>query len=197
MYHDLKEIYWWNGMKRNVVEFVARYPNCQQVKDEHQRPVKSTDTPEQYAQLYIKKIVRVHSTPVSIITNPGAQFTVNVWKKFQQDLGTQGSWDDHLSLIEFAYNNSFHASIHMAPFEALYGRRYRTPIGWFEIGEDENLEFQEDDWVFLKVFPMNGTMWFGKKVVGDLSAIMLVEAIKVNEELSYEEISVAILDRQV
>ena len=40
----------------------------------------------------------------------------------------KGIWDDHLPLIEFAYNNSYHSSIQMAPFEALYGRRYRSLI---------------------------------------------------------------------
>ncbi|XP_070005142.1 uncharacterized protein [Nicotiana sylvestris] len=43
-----------------------------------------------------------------------------------------GNWDDHLPLIEFAYNNSYQASISMAPYEALYGRRCRSPVGWFE-----------------------------------------------------------------
>ena len=38
MYHNLKEVYWWNDMKRNVVNFLARCLNCQQVKAEHQRP---------------------------------------------------------------------------------------------------------------------------------------------------------------
>ena len=47
----------------------------------------------------------------------------------------KGSWVDHFPLIEFAYNNSFHSSIKMAPFEALYGRRCRSPIGWYEVGE--------------------------------------------------------------
>ena len=46
-----------------------------------------------------------------------------------------GSWDTYLPLIEFTYNNSFHASIGMAPFEALYGRRCRTPLCWHESGE--------------------------------------------------------------
>ena len=50
-------------------------------------------------------------------------------------LELKGSWDDHLPLIEFAYNNSYHSSIGMAPFEALYGRRCRSPVGWFEVGE--------------------------------------------------------------
>ena len=50
-------------------------------------------------------------------------------------LDVKGSCDDHLPLIEFAYNNSFHSSIGMAPFEALYRRKCRSPIGWFEVGE--------------------------------------------------------------
>jgi hypothetical protein len=45
------------------------------------------------------------------------------------------SWDSYLPLIEFTYNNSFHSSIGMAPFEALYGRRCRTPLCWYESGE--------------------------------------------------------------
>ena len=47
----------------------------------------------------------------------------------------KGNWDKHLTLVEFAYNNSFHSSISMTPYEALYGRRCRSPIGWFEVGE--------------------------------------------------------------
>jgi hypothetical protein len=44
-------------------------------------------------------------------------------------------WDDCLSLVEFSYNNSYQESIEMAPFEALYGRRCRTPLNWSEPGE--------------------------------------------------------------
>ena len=54
-------------------------------------------------------------------------------------LDFEGSWDKYLPLIEFAYNNSYHSSIQMAPFEALYGRRCRTPVGWFETGEHQLL----------------------------------------------------------
>ncbi|KAJ9553167.1 hypothetical protein OSB04_017212 [Centaurea solstitialis] len=48
-----------------------------------------------------------------------------------------GNWDTHLPLVEFAYNNSFHSSIGMAPFEALYGRKCRTPTCWLEAGEKQ------------------------------------------------------------
>jgi hypothetical protein len=47
------------------------------------------------------------------------------------------NWDKHLSLAEFAYNNSYQSSLKMAPFEALYGRRCRTPLNWSQPGERE------------------------------------------------------------
>nr|GEV86892.1 reverse transcriptase domain-containing protein [Tanacetum cinerariifolium] len=44
-------------------------------------------------------------------------------------------WVNHLPLVEFSYNNSYHASIKAAPFEALYGRKCRSPVCWTEVGE--------------------------------------------------------------
>ncbi|WOG95287.1 hypothetical protein DCAR_0414599 [Daucus carota subsp. sativus] len=49
-------------------------------------------------------------------------------------LDFEGSWDEHLPLVEFSYNNSYHASIGMPPYEALYGRKCRSPICWDEVG---------------------------------------------------------------
>ena len=46
-----------------------------------------------------------------------------------------GSWDRYIPLMEFAYNNSYQSSIGMAPYEALYGRRCRTPMCWTELNE--------------------------------------------------------------
>ncbi|GJR55141.1 putative reverse transcriptase domain-containing protein [Tanacetum coccineum] len=48
-----------------------------------------------------------------------------------------GNWDTHLVLVEFSYNNSYHSNMKCAPFEALYGRRCRTPIAWVEVGESK------------------------------------------------------------
>ncbi|KAH9303245.1 hypothetical protein KI387_014828, partial [Taxus chinensis] len=45
----------------------------------------------------------------------------------------QYKWEEYLPLVEFAYNNTYHSSLKMAPFEALYGRKYRTPISWDSI----------------------------------------------------------------
>jgi hypothetical protein len=59
-------------------------------------------------------------------------------------LSWQGSWEDHLPLVEFAYNNSYQASIRMAPYEALYGRKCRSPLCWDAVGEKAVLG---PDWV--------------------------------------------------
>nr|GEW75966.1 putative reverse transcriptase domain-containing protein [Tanacetum cinerariifolium] len=48
-----------------------------------------------------------------------------------------GSWDVHLPLVEFSYNNSYHSSVRCAPFEALYSRKCRSPIMWVEVGEGQ------------------------------------------------------------
>ncbi|WVZ97541.1 hypothetical protein U9M48_043067 [Paspalum notatum var. saurae] len=87
-------------------------------------------------------------------------------------------WDDCLLLAEFAYNNSYQKSLDMAPFEALYGRRCRTPLNWPEPGErvtfgpdlksysDKRrrpLVFEKDDHVYLRVSPMKGVHRFGVK----------------------------------
>ncbi|GKF69132.1 putative reverse transcriptase domain-containing protein, partial [Tanacetum coccineum] len=48
-------------------------------------------------------------------------------------------WVNHLPLVEFSYNNSYHASIKAAPFEALYGRKFRSPVCWTEVGEAQIL----------------------------------------------------------
>ena len=50
-------------------------------------------------------------------------------------LNHQGSWEEHLPLVEFTYNNSYQVSIQMAPYEALYGRPCRSSLCWTEVGE--------------------------------------------------------------
>ncbi|GJS35567.1 putative reverse transcriptase domain-containing protein [Tanacetum coccineum] len=85
-------------------------------------------------------------------------------------------WERHLPLIEFSYNNSYHASIKAALFEALYGRKCLSPICWAEriqAARDRQksyadvrrkpLEFQVGDRVMLKVSPWKGVIRFGKR----------------------------------
>ncbi|XP_070010319.1 uncharacterized protein [Nicotiana sylvestris] len=114
-------------------------------------------------------------------------------------LDFKGSWDDHLPLIEFGYNNSFHASIQMVimRFEkkGKLSLRYVGPYRIIQrIGQVAyKLELPPEMSMVHPVFHVSML----RKVVGDLSSIVPVETIEVNEELSYEEVPVAILDMQV
>jgi hypothetical protein len=212
MYRDLREVYWWNNMKKEIAHFVEQCLTCQQVKVEHQRPsgllqplpipewkwenismdfvcglprtsknhdaiwvvvdrltksahfipIRMNYSLDKLAKLYVNEIVRLHGVPVSIVSNRDPRFTSRFWGSLQKALGTKlnfstafhpqtdgqskrtiqiledilracvldfkGSWIDHLTLVEFAYNNSYQASIEMAPYEALYGRRCRSPF---------------------------------------------------------------------
>ena len=138
-------------------------------KSAHFLVVQMTFTLERFCRLYIQEIVRLHGSPVSIVSDIDLRFMTHFWKSFQKAMGTRltmsttfhpqtdgqlemtiqvledmlracvldhmGSWEEHLPLVEFAYNNSYQASIQMAPYEALYGRPCRSPICWTEVGE--------------------------------------------------------------
>ncbi|GKE58770.1 putative reverse transcriptase domain-containing protein [Tanacetum coccineum] len=69
-------------------------------------------------------------------------------------------WVRHLPLVEFSYNNNYHASIKAAPFEALYGRKCRSLVCW---AERKQVEFQVGNKVMLKVSPWKGVVRFGKR----------------------------------
>ncbi|KAA3478731.1 DNA/RNA polymerases superfamily protein [Gossypium australe] len=189
MYNDLKQYYWWHGMKRDISDYVSKCLVCQQVKAEHQVPsglLKPIMIPEwkwdrvtidfisdfpldKLAELYVSQIVRLQGVPTSIVSDRNPRFTSRFWKKLQDALGTklhfstafhpqsdgqserviqiledmlrccvlefEGTWERFLSLIEFAYNNSFQSSIKMASYEALYGQKCRTPLYWTELSE--------------------------------------------------------------
>nr|GEW53133.1 putative reverse transcriptase domain-containing protein [Tanacetum cinerariifolium] len=110
-------------------------------KSTHFLPVKTTDNMEKLTQLYMKEIVCWHGVPISIISNKDNKFASRFWGSLQRALGTQLdmsiAWDRHLPLVEFSYNNSYHASIKAAPFKALYGRKCRSPVCWSEVGDSQ------------------------------------------------------------
>jgi hypothetical protein len=219
MYQDLKQKYWWNGMKKDVATHVVVCDICQRVKAEHQRPagllqplqvpewkweefgmdfivglprtpdgydsiwviinrltkvahfipVKTNYTGAKLAELYISRIVCLHGVPKKIVSDRGSQFTSRFWQKLHECMDTKlnfssayhpqtdgqtertnqvledmlracaikhvGRWDKSFPYAEFSYNNSYQASLKMSPFEALYGRKCRTPLYWDQTGE--------------------------------------------------------------
>ncbi|KAJ8774323.1 hypothetical protein K2173_011195 [Erythroxylum novogranatense] len=159
MYRDLKEHFWWKGMKRDVAEYVGRCLVCQQVKAEHQAPsgmLQPLSIPEWKWQrimmdflMGLPRTVRKHdaiwealgtklnfSTAFHPQTDGQSERTIQTLEGMLRAcvMDFKGAWDEHLPLVEFAYNNSYHSSIQMAPYEALYGRRCRTPICWDDVG---------------------------------------------------------------
>ncbi|XP_073051317.1 uncharacterized protein [Primulina eburnea] len=142
-------------------------------KSSHFLPVKTTYSMNQYAEVYIQEIVRLHGIPVSIVSDRDPRFTSEFWKSLHRALGTKlafstayhpqsdgqserviqiledmlractidfpGSWDSKLPLVEFTYNNSYQSSIGITPYEALYGRKCRSPLYWEEVGERKML----------------------------------------------------------
>jgi hypothetical protein len=223
MYQDLKNKFWWCGMKRDIAEYVAQCPSCQLVKAEHKKPagqlqlldvpmwkwdqiamdfvvglpkapsgqdaiwviidrltksahflpIKFTNKLDKLAELYVREIVKLHGVPVSIVSDRDPWFTSRFWDRLQSAMGTKlnfstayhpqtdgqsertiqtledmlrlcvldfkGNWIRYLPLVEFAYNNNFQATIGMAPFEALYGRKCRSPLYWDDVGERQLL----------------------------------------------------------
>ncbi|CAN6678205.1 unnamed protein product [Malus baccata var. baccata] len=130
-------------------------------KSVHFIPVREKYPLSQLAALFISKIVKYHGIPSSIISDRDPRFTFKFWVAFQESLGSRllfngqyertiqtledmlrssvvqfgDAWHQRLDLMEFAYNNSYHSSIGMSPFEALYGKSCRTPLCWSEVGE--------------------------------------------------------------
>ncbi|GKD12977.1 putative reverse transcriptase domain-containing protein, partial [Tanacetum coccineum] len=221
IYYDLRDRYWWPGMKKDIAEYVSKCLTYLKVKAEHQRPSGLLQQPEipvwkwegiamhfvtklprtssvhdtiwvimdrltksahflpmredykmdRLARLYLNEIVSRHGVSISIISDRNSRFTSRFWQSMQEALGTcldmstayhpqtdsqsehtiqtledmlracvldfGGSWDVHLMLVEFSYNNSYHASVRCAPFEALYARKCRSPIMWAKVGEGQ------------------------------------------------------------
>nr|GFA48256.1 reverse transcriptase domain-containing protein [Tanacetum cinerariifolium] len=113
-------------------------------KSAHFIPTRETDSMETLTRLYIKEIVSQHGVPISIISDRDSHFTSRFWQSMQSALEDMlracvidfgKGWERHLPLVEFSYNNSYHASIKAAPFEALYGQKCRSPVCWAEVGD--------------------------------------------------------------
>ncbi|GKE41437.1 putative reverse transcriptase domain-containing protein [Tanacetum coccineum] len=116
-------------------------------KSAHFLPIKEIDSTENLTRLYMKEIVARHGILVSIISDRDSYFTSRTDGQSRRTIQTLddmlracvidfgNGWDIHLPLVEFSYNNSYHTSIKAAPFEALYGRKCRSPVCWAEVGE--------------------------------------------------------------
>ncbi|GJU48076.1 putative reverse transcriptase domain-containing protein [Tanacetum coccineum] len=139
----------WNNI---TMDFITKLPKSSQGHDTIwvivDRPTKSaiftpmreTDSTEKLVRMYIKEVVTRHGIPVSIICDRDPKFASHFWRSLQKALGTSLDMSTAYNpqtdgQIDFSYNNSYHASIKVAPYEALYGRKCHSPVCWSEAGE--------------------------------------------------------------
>ncbi|GKD48666.1 putative reverse transcriptase domain-containing protein [Tanacetum coccineum] len=153
MYQDLKPLYWWPNMKANIATYVSKCLTCAKVKADHQKPSGLLQQPkipvwkwERITMDFVSGLPRTPSRSLqeALGTNLDMSNANHPQMDGQRERAIQtledmlrtcvidfrSSWDRHLPLVEFSYNNSFHASIKAAPYEALYRRKYRSHVCW-------------------------------------------------------------------
>ncbi|GJS33917.1 putative reverse transcriptase domain-containing protein [Tanacetum coccineum] len=207
--------------------------------------MRENNSMDKLARLYMKEVVKRQGIPVSIICDHGGRFTSNFWREIQKALGTRLDmstayhqpgknhsdtrryvtclrdrlWERHLPLIESSYNNSYHASIKAAPFEALYVRKCRSPVCWAEVGDaqltgPELIHETTEKIVQIKqriqVSPWKGVIRFSKrrklnpryirpfkKCLSDEPLAILLDETHIDDKLHFIEELVEIMDREV
>ncbi|GJS54310.1 retrotransposon protein, putative, ty3-gypsy subclass [Tanacetum coccineum] len=219
MYHDLRDMYRWLGMKRDIATYVSKCLTCSKVKAEHQRPSSLLQQPKipewKWDKITMDFITKLRKTKSGHDT---------IWTKRAYNSDFRGyvkgvcdrfwwNWDVHLPLAEFSYNNSYHSSIRCAPFEALYGRKCSSPILWAEIGENSligpELVQETIDKVVLikeklkaardrqKSYADNRFNPLEFECLADANLHVPLDEIKIDKTLHFVEEPVEIMDRQV
>ncbi|GJT54965.1 putative reverse transcriptase domain-containing protein [Tanacetum coccineum] len=142
MYQDMKKLYWWPNMKAVLKAKHQRpsgllgYDTIWVIVDRLTKsaifiPMRKTDP------LNKLKALGNMSTAYHPQTDRQSERTIQTLKDMLRAyaIDFRKGWVNHFPLVEFWYNNSYHANIKAAPFEALYGRKCRSPVCWAEVGE--------------------------------------------------------------
>ncbi|GJY92785.1 putative reverse transcriptase domain-containing protein [Tanacetum coccineum] len=161
MYQDLKKLYWWPNMKAKIATYVSKCMTYAKVKAEYQKPyglltilersgarhgvpvLIISDRDGRFVSQLWQYLQEAFGTQLDMSTAYHPEIdgqnerTIQTLKDMLRAcvIDFEKGWDKHLPLIEFSYNISYHTSIKVAPFEALYGRKCRSPICWAEVGD--------------------------------------------------------------
>nr|GFB38939.1 putative reverse transcriptase domain-containing protein [Tanacetum cinerariifolium] len=128
MYYDLRDLYWWPGMKRDITEYVSKCLTCSKIKFEHQKPSGVLQQPK----IPEWKWEKIMMDLVTKLPKSSSGHDV-IWVVV--DRLTKSA--HFLPIREDYKTENYHKSIKCAPFEALYERKCRSPVLWTEIGESQ------------------------------------------------------------
>ncbi|GJT08611.1 putative reverse transcriptase domain-containing protein [Tanacetum coccineum] len=218
--------------ERIMMDFVTKLPKTSSgydiiwvivdclTKSAHFIPTRATDSMETLTRLYIKEIVSWHGVPISIILDRDSHFTSRFWQSMQSALDFGKGCERHLPLVEFSYNNSYHASIKATPFGALYGRKCQSPVCWAKVGDVQligpeiihettekivqirqrsaglvayKLELPEELSNVHSTFHVSNL----KKCLSDESLVILMKELRLDDKLNFVEEPIKIMDRKV
>ncbi|GKA48588.1 putative reverse transcriptase domain-containing protein [Tanacetum coccineum] len=114
-------------------------------------------------------------------------------------------WDRHLPLVEFSYNNSYHTSIKATPFEALYGRKCRSPICWAKVRDCQLTVLEIIYETTEKIVPIKSHIQaardrqksYADKCMSDETLAIPLDEIQIDDKLYFIEEPIEIMDREV
>ncbi|GKC68124.1 putative reverse transcriptase domain-containing protein [Tanacetum coccineum] len=139
MYYDLKDRYWWPGMKKDIQPEIPKWTWEGIAMD---FVTKLLRTSSGLARLYLNEIVARHGMPISIIYDRDSRFISRFWQSMQEALGTRldistayHPQTDGQSECTIQTFEDMLRAVRCAPFEALFGRKCRSSIRWAKIGE--------------------------------------------------------------
>nr|GEV95170.1 reverse transcriptase domain-containing protein [Tanacetum cinerariifolium] len=142
MYQDLKKLYWWPNMKADIATFVSKCLTCAKAWSAFSI-ISNRDS--LFTSRFWETLQKALGTQLNLSTayhpemNGQSERMIQTLKDMLRacviDFGN--SWDRHVPLVEFSYNNNYYASIKVVPFEALYGRKCRSPVCWSEVGDSQ------------------------------------------------------------
>ncbi|KAA3474010.1 DNA/RNA polymerases superfamily protein [Gossypium australe] len=144
IYRDLRDVYWWLGLKRKATEFESHCLMCQQVKAKHQLPsglLQPVKIPlwkwERVTMDFVSGLPLTPTKKDLVWTDGQLERVIQILDDMLRScvIDFRGSWKEFLPLIGIASNNNFQSSIKMAPCGALYGRKSHTPLCRTELGE--------------------------------------------------------------
>nr|GEW17149.1 putative reverse transcriptase domain, ribonuclease H-like domain, aspartic peptidase domain protein [Tanacetum cinerariifolium] len=137
MYQDMKKLYLWPNMKADIATYVSKCLTCSKVKAEHQRPLGLLRSLQNALGTNLDMSI-AYNLQMDGQSERTIQTLEDMLRACSIDFGN--GWVNHLSLVEFLYNNNYHASIKATPFEALYGRKCRSPVCWTKVEEAQILD---------------------------------------------------------